>query len=119
MQTEKDNKTINILGTDYNINFVPENNDRLQKLGADGYTDTTTKDICIAYFEPDERSVKNLDYYQRKVMRHEIIHAFCYESGLWNNSGRVDGWAINEEMVDYIAIQHSKMHEAFKQAGAL
>lgn len=119
MYTEKNNKAINILGTKYALIFVPENNERLKRLGADGYTDTTTKELCVAYFEPDARSMQDLDSYQRKVIRHEIIHAFFYESGLWNNSNDVESWAINEEMVDWFAIQHSKLHAAFEQAGAL
>lgn len=119
MYTEKDNKTVNILGTEYNIKFVPEINERLKELQADGYTDTTTKELVIAYFEPDNRSMQNLELYQHKIMRHEVIHAFFYESGLWNNSVGVDGWALNEEMVDWMAIQHSKLHEAFKKVGAL
>lgn len=119
MYTEKDNKTVDILGTAYSIKFVPDTDERLKDLQADGYTDTTTKELVIAYFEPDKRSMKDLDTYQRKVMRHEIIHGFFYESGLWNNSACIDGWALNEEMVDWLAIQHNKIHAAFEKAGAL
>lgn len=119
MYIEKDNKSVNILGTEYNILFLKETDERLQKLQADGYADTTTKELVIGYFEPDERSMKDLDAYQKKVMRHEIIHAFFYESGLWNNSNDVGSWALNEEMTDWIAIQHSKLHKAFEDAGAL
>lgn len=119
MYKEKNNKAINILGTKYNLVFVPEDNERLKKLGADGYADTTTKELCVAYFEPDDRSMADLDTYQRKVIRHEIIHAFFYESGLWNNSHDITSWACDEEMVDWFAIQHSKIHKAFEDAGAL
>lgn len=119
MYTEKDNKTINILGTDYKIVFKADTDKRLQRLEADGYADITTKELVIAFFEPDERSMENLDVYQRKVMRHEIIHAFMYESGLWSNSGNVGSWATNEEMIDFFAIQHNKIHAAFEKAGAL
>lgn len=119
MYKENNNKSVNILGTDYKIVFKPDTDERLRTLQADGYTDTTTKELIIGYFEPDERSMKDLAAYQKKVMRHEIIHAFFYESGLWNNSNDVGSWALNEEMTDWIAIQHSKLHKAFEEAGAL
>ena len=38
----------------------------------------------------------------KKVIRHELVHAFLFESGLSVNS-----WADNEEIVDWIAIQFS------------
>ena len=51
----------------------------------------------------------------RKNKRHEIIHAFLFESGLAENSE----WAQNEEMVDFFAIQFPKLMEAFKNADAI
>lgn len=119
MYREKDDKTVNILGTDYKMRFVADGTDRLGDFAADGYVDTTIKEIVIGHFKPDNRSMQDLDTYQKKVMRHEIIHAFFYESGLWNNSADVSGWAINEEMVDWLAIQHSKLHTAFEKAGGI
>ena len=55
--------------------------------------------------------------YQRKVIRHEIVHAFLYESGLWQNSYGSKCWAQNEEMVDWFAIQEPKIHSAYIEAG--
>ena len=54
-------------------------------------------------------------YILRKNKRHEIIHAFLFESGLAENSE----WAQNEEMVDFFAIQFPKLMEAFKNADAI
>jgi hypothetical protein len=42
-----------------------------------------------------------------------------YESGLAENSNDIDQWAENEEIIDWIAIQHKKLHKAFEEAGAL
>ncbi len=50
-----------------------------------------------------------------KNKRHEIIHAFLFESGLAENSE----WAQNEEMVDFFAIQFPKLMEVFKNADAI
>ena len=57
---------------------------------------------------------KDLKNYQRQVIRHEILHAFLYESGLEGNS-----WAINEEMVDWLAIQFPKIEKAFREVGCI
>uniref|UniRef100_UPI004057A15C hypothetical protein n=1 Tax=Acetatifactor sp. TaxID=1872090 RepID=UPI004057A15C len=117
MYTEKDNKKVNILGTDYNIKFVPE--EELDERGINGYCDESTKKIVVGAFKPGEEKLEDLHIYQKKVLRHEITHAFLFESGLAECSGRVGSWATNEEMVDWIAHQHNKLHAAFEQAGAL
>ena len=108
---------VKILGTEYkiidNVSFeeMPEN--------ADGCMDQFTKMIKIAKFEPDRNSVKDLESYKKKVLRHEIVHAFLYESGLWNNSGDVTAWGQSEEITDWIAIQFPKILEVFKKATCL
>lgn len=55
----------------------------------------------------------------KKVLRHEVIHGFLYESGLWNNSGNVEAWGRSEEITDWIAIQFPKMLKAFQEVGCL
>ena len=57
----------------------------------------------------------NLELQEQKNLRHEIIHAFLFESGLAENSE----WAQNEEMVDWIAKQGPKLIKAWQEAGAL
>ena len=48
----------------------------------------------------------------RKVLRHEIIHAFLNESGLRENSE----WAYNEEMIDWLAIMIPKINKCFEDS---
>lgn len=43
------------------------------------------KEIIVAIFEADDSSMQDLENYQRRVTRHELIHAFLYESVLWDN----------------------------------
>lgn len=117
MYTEKDNKTVDVLGTEYSIKFVPE--EELAEINADGATDSSVKLIRVGVFVPQKCSLAELEVYQRKVLRHEIVHAFLYESGLAECSCSVESWATNEEMIDWIACQHSKLHAAFEKAGAL
>jgi hypothetical protein len=47
-------------------------------------------------------------------MRHELVHAFLFESGLHN-----DSWAANEAAVDWIANQFPKILKAFQEAGCI
>ena len=54
---------------------------------------------------------------ERLTLRHEVIHAFLNESGLTSSSNGVDCWALNEEMVDWIAIQYPKIRKVFQQLG--
>lgn len=109
-------KVVNVLGTEYTIEVVPvEVDDYLE--GIHGYCDFLTKSIVL-------RKVNPLDYLgnidavnaQYKVnLRHEIMHAFLYESGL--DGASVDGWARNEEMVDYMALQFPKILKACTECG--
>ena len=54
---------------------------------ADGCMDQSIQTIKIAEFESDRNTIQDMDSYRKKVLRHEIVHAFLYESGMWNNSG--------------------------------
>lgn len=86
--------------------------------GNDGYTETVEKEIHIekGIFEDqpeDKQLVKNLPKYGRKVIRHELVHAFIEESGL----AECNDWARSEELVDWIAKQFPKMMKCFIEAG--
>lgn len=108
---------INVLGTEYTLTVCSENED-LRLNGFDGITDETTKELLVESYEKDRgdpNCKKNLQVQINKVKRHEIIHAFLFESGLAENSA----WAQNEEMIDFFAIQFPKLLEAFKAADAL
>ena len=56
----------------------------------------------------------------KQTLRHELVHAFYYESGLGSSSFKVDApWAEIEEMVDWVATQGLKLYKAWQEAGAL
>lgn len=109
-------RTVNILGTVYTIKEQSENENELLK-NCDGYCDWTTKEIVIE--REMEGNLADMEVYIRKVTRHEIVHAFLLESGLHESSASVDGWAWNEEMVDWFARQGQKIYAAWKEADAL
>ena len=111
-------RTINVMGTDIRVEFRKSADDK--KLShADGYFDHSAGLIVAVIPEPDENTVENLERYQKQVLRHELTHAFLYESGLYASSGNADAWASNEEMVDWFAIQSPKIFRVFQKEGLL
>ena len=110
-------KKINILGTEYTILLDVGEADMPEE--SDGCVDTSTKTIRLSKQEQDKNSLQNLEAYKKKVLRHEIIHAFLYESGLSANTKDCDAWAVNEEMIDWFAIMFPKIIQAYKDADCL
>lgn len=103
-----------ILGTEYTLIESNESDDS-KLVGRDGYCDTSVKKCVVDDMSNTDTDAKeNLPEYKKSVKRHELIHAFLYESGLDSCS-----WACNEEMVDWLAIQSPKLLKAFKDADAL
>ena len=114
----KEPKVINVLGTDIRILFRKEKDDpKLESCV--GYFDSSKGWIIVKILEPDAMSLGNLDKYQKEILRHEIVHAFLYESGLDACSNQVTNWASNEEMVDWFARMGERIYRAWKDAGAL
>lgn len=106
-----------IMGIQYEI--MIDAPDKIMPYGADGGMDCTLKRIMIAKMKKTRDTVQDMDAYRKKVLRHEIIHAFLYESGIWGNSKRDEAWGVNEEMTDWMAIQFPKILEVFKDVGCL
>jgi len=110
---------VNILGTEYKILFKTEEEEPFLKT-CDGFCDRSRKEIVVAEMQPNPDIYQvDVDWYKKKVMRHEIIHAFLSESGLEENSHNTDAWARNEEMVDWIAMQFPKILKAFKEVDCI
>ena len=112
-----ESKKINILGAAYTLTITSKSQD-IRLKDTDGICDETVKELLVdsyADLEDDPTCKKNLAVQIRKNKRHEIIHAFLFESGLAENSS----WAQNEEMVDFFAIQFPKLLETFKASDAL
>ena len=106
---------INILGINYDFKYSSFKEDKkLEQL--DGYTDFYLKRIVVENnFENRLADKEKIKRYQNKILRHEIIHAFLFESGLECNSNKTDNWAENEEMVDWFAIQSPKIFDVYKK----
>lgn len=114
---EKESKVINVLGTQYEIREATEDEEPVLK-DAEGICDESVKLIIIDSMIPDPSSIielRNLNQHKMKVLRHEIIHAFLFESGL----AECSPFAKNEEMVDWIAKQFPKLLKAFRDSGCI
>ena len=105
--------SVDVLGTKYSIEQSCEAKD-INLKEYDGYCDHSVKSIVINTFNSCPGSMQNLEEYKKQVIRHELVHAFLFESGLDGNS-----WANNEEIVDWIACQFPKLMKAFTDVGAL
>ena len=105
--------TVDVLGVSYTIKQSNKIED-LNLENMDGYCDHSTKTIVIDTFQDSPGSLKDLDVYKKQVIRHELVHAFLFESGLDGCS-----WAKNEEIVDWIACQFPKLMKAFETINSL
>ena len=116
------NDKVHVLGVEYSIFHRTEDEDK-GLLKCNGYCDHSAKFIVVVKYKPSEDGeidMQNFDFLNRKTLRHEIIHAFFYESGLWNNTHEIrDCWAQDEQLTDWIAIQSPKMFAAFQEADCI
>lgn len=113
---------VNILGTAYEVTIAPYGDARFDNENQVGNCDGQLKYIvvCDMATYPDEKSsLRGMQELQNFILRHEITHAFLFESGLADSSGAVDAWAVNEEMVDWIALQGPKIYKAWQEAGCV
>lgn len=104
---------VNILGAEYEIIEQSENEN--QKLeGANGICEIWSKKIVIEsnLIEPHKMLVEEPERFKRKVLRHEIVHAFFAESGLLN-------YCHDETLIDFLAVQFPKMLIAMREAECL
>ena len=107
-----------VLGQEYKIYMnVPDEEDAtLEKCS--GYCDKTDHRIVIGKI--DGCNLGEPMAYVKYVLRHEIIHAFLFESGIGGDTTwQVDGEEHPEHMVEWIGMQFPKMLKAFQEVGAL
>lgn len=101
---------VSILGTTYTIIEKPLKD-------VDGYCDKTTKEIAVAVKE-DDCDLGNFEEYRKKVLRHEITHAYFFESGLAECFENIK-WGIPETLVDWFAYQSPKIFKTFEELNIL
>ena len=92
---------ISILGESWRINFNVKIDD-----DADAQTDPHERVINVADDIAEGTDVK-------RIIRHEIIHAFMFESGLGFNFEHKP-YGQDETTIDWFAIQYPKIKKIFK-----
>ena len=116
---------INVLGTEYELVKRKWGEDKtFEKNSWVGYCDEVLKKIVICdmktYPDWEEKSDETILTEERNCLRHEITHAFLNESGLsYSSLNYSGGWAKNEEMVDWFAIQGEKIYKCWQNAERL
>ena len=110
---------IKIMGEKWRIEIRKyEDDESLHEGELGGYCAVYIKTIVIRDFrlETDEETAVR---YMREALRHEIIHAFFYESGLWNNSSGAENCSMDEQTIDWFAIQSPKIFRVYKECNIL
>lgn len=117
--------TISVLGTDYTVRYVNyEDDDYARRENVSGYCDFAELRIVVIYdasipIHSDCAPAANR-IYEKETLRHEIIHAFLFQSGLDAAAFPYSGsWARNKEMIDWFAMQGPKILKAWQEADAL
>lgn len=104
---------VNILGTEYEILYRKA--DEYEDLGIDvgGICDGGKKRIVLNSDTgaTDEALLK-------ENLRHEVIHAYLYESGLGANWAHPE-MGHDETFVDWVAIQFPKIAKTYAELGCL
>lgn len=114
-----ENKKINILGTEYTICEKTQEQDHSLKT-CDGYCDKTSKEIVVLKLSADNCELSNPKWYADKVLRHEIVHAFLFESGMHEcTNWDAKESCHNEQLVDWFAIQSPKIFKVYSELGII
>lgn len=116
---EKIIKEVNILGSTWKIIFESTKNIQFYE-HHNGWCDNSTKECHIGVRPELEYGQKDQCEFRKMIARHEIIHAFLYESGIVSSEIiRTKEWAVNETMIDWMAIQTPKIFKVFEEADIL
>ena len=108
---------VHILGETWTI--IPKSKDHDEYLKeCDGYADKTTRTIVIPDGPPQDNELGDWKIYLKKIKRHEILHAFLFESGLHENFTHPQ-FGHDETYLDWFAAQFPKILAAYEEADAL
>lgn len=110
--------TVDVLGTPYHIWLDVSKSDDPELALSDGYCDVSVKRIVVC--NDEDSDLYDFAEYRRNSLRHELIHAFMFESGIGpNTKWDWPGQTHPESLVEWIAFQIPKMVDAMKKVGAL
>lgn len=101
---------MNILGTEYKLII---DTDYCEDAGADGITERYEKKIYMRSVQDMLDKDSSIQAKQRRydeTLRHEIVHAFLFESGL-------DKYGCDETVVQWMAAKMPQVTQIFKETG--
>lgn len=104
-----ENKTVNILGTEYSLEFD------LSSKEADGEARAYEKKIRIRPVEnmlDDDATEEARKMRQKEVVRHELFHSILYEAG-------ADEYSRDEKLIDVLAVLSPKIFKVFQELDIL
>ena len=104
----KEDIKINILGTEWKIKITDPEYKKFKSLNATGLCEVHSKEILIANLKEDDKTYDNYKRFIDEIFKHEIIHAFFYESGLKQ-------YYYDETLVEALSILIPKMNKVFKE----
>jgi len=106
---------VNILGVEYEILQMSEEEfPKLKAMNSSGLAELYDKKLIINKnnYISREETYDNLEEYAKKVIRHEIVHAFFHEAGLMD-------YCKDEQLVDWMALQIPKISKVFIEANCI
>ena len=107
-----------VLGSEWTL-FVGNEKEFPLLKEIDGYADKTGRFIVVSEKSSD-CDLADFAIYQRKCIRHEIIHAYLFESGLHENIYHGSSPAGHpEQMVDWFAVQFPKILKTYEKLGVV
>lgn len=107
---------IKVLDTNYDI-YIDNDPTYLDKADAYGLTDNQMKVIHIFnMFKVKDMDKKVAEIEFKRVLRHELLHAFIYECGLTGIGLEEEAWPISESMIDFFSVQFEKLDKLFNEA---
>lgn len=116
--------SVNILGTIYSVEISDEHFDNEDCSDYVGFIELSTKSIYLRGVKSLNEKLnlnfsndKSAEIYIKETLKHEIVHAFFYESGVADCAGNVNSWANNEPVVEWFAKQGEKIIKAWIEIG--
>lgn len=108
------NRKFSILGAAWKLMYIPAEKDIVKMDNIAGYCDPTER-LIVIYEPPADANVRNSEKVLAATVRHEVIHAYLFESGLGEEMIGVQGH--NEQFIDWFALQAVKIWKTFCELG--
>ncbi len=104
------NRKLNILGTEYSFVLIDKQDEYMKNNGLSGYVNYLLKRIVI-WTKPIGEDLSLNVIESNFIIKHEIIHAFLYESGLPSEVCNFH----TEDCVEFFTKQFSKILEVVEE----